>query len=312
MTNALAKLGTESGIAEAIEVARRLKDARGLLPESLKSEGEILAVILAGQELGLPPMAALRGLQVVRGKVIVSYDTMVALLRRNGYRIEWPHTDSRSATVKLTAPDGAEFTLTFDETKAKVAGLWDSPTWKKYPDTMLRARAISGAARAFAGDILLGVYTEDEGAEIRRGAIRVAVVDDTKRLTPANTVEIIDPETGEIMTPQQVRDASKKENARQDEEFAPLAEKLIGDLQRLTTATQLESHVQHNWGHARVYPRSKAAARYWTALQRAAERFAVPLSKLRDWCESAPSLIESTIEPDHDDAYEAPDAKVGT
>src|SRR5690606_7608992 len=98
--------------AQALDVALRaagaLKNARGLLPEALKSEGEIVAVLLAGQELGLPPMAALRGLQVVRGKVIVSYDTMIALLRRAGYRIEWLVSTATEARLRLTAPDGTQ------------------------------------------------------------------------------------------------------------------------------------------------------------------------------------------------------------
>lgn len=146
----------------ALRTAGALKNARGLLPESLKSEGEIVAVLLAGQELGLMPMAALRGLQVVRGKVIISYDTMVALLRRAGYRIEWLHGDATKATLKLTAPDNSTHVETWDEARAKKAGLWGKGTWSQYPDTMLRARCVSSAARAFAGDVLAGVYVEGE------------------------------------------------------------------------------------------------------------------------------------------------------
>lgn len=146
----------------ALRTAGALKNARGLLPESLKSEGEIVAVLLAGQELGLMPMAALRGLQVVRGKVIISYDTMVALLRRAGYRIEWLHGDAVKAVLKLTAPDNSTHVETWDEARAKKAGLWGKGTWAQYPDTMLRARCVSSAARAFAGDVLAGVYVEGE------------------------------------------------------------------------------------------------------------------------------------------------------
>lgn len=173
--------------------------------------------------------------------------------------------------------------------------------WSKLGDVMLAKCAEALALRKAFPGVFDGVYTTEEMGQAD---------EPPRRITPANTVEIIDPETGEIMTPAQVRAASRAENNRQDEEFAPLAEKLIGDLQNLASAKQLESHVQHNWGHARLYPRSKAASRYWSALQRAAERFAVPASKLREWCESAPGVVESTIEPDHGDAYEGPDAKV--
>jgi hypothetical protein len=153
--------------AQALDVALRaaaaLKGARGLLPEALRSEGEIVAVLLAGQELGLPPMAALRGLQVVRGKVIISYDTMVALLRRAGYRIEWLESTAARAVLRLRAPDGSEHVETWDEQRARKAGLWGAGTWGKYPETMLRARCVSSAARAFAGEVLAGVYLEESG-----------------------------------------------------------------------------------------------------------------------------------------------------
>jgi hypothetical protein len=163
---AIVKMSIE-GQAQALDVALRaasaLKGARGLLPEALKSEGEIVAVLLAGQELGLPPMAALRGLQIVRGKVIISYDTMIALLRRAGYRIEWLASTATEAALRLTAADGSSHTETWTTERAKKAGLWGQGTWGKYPDTMLRARCVSSAARAFAGEVLLGVYVEESG-----------------------------------------------------------------------------------------------------------------------------------------------------
>jgi len=148
----------------ALRAAKALKDARGLLPESLRSEGEIVAVLLAGQELGLPPMAALRGLQVVRGKVIISYDTMVALLRRAGYRVEWLESTATRAVLRLRAPDSSEHVETWDEQRARKAGLWGGKgPWSSYPETMLRARCVSSAARAFAGEVLAGVYVEEAG-----------------------------------------------------------------------------------------------------------------------------------------------------
>lgn len=166
--------------AQALDVALRaaatLKSARGLLPESLKTEGEIVAVLLAGQELGLPPMAAIRGLQVVRGKVIISYDTMIALLRRAGYRIEWLKQSATEATLRLTAPDGSTHTETWTAERAKRAGLWGAGTWAKYPETMLRARCVSSAARAFAADVLAGVYIAEAGEAEEIAGVRHAPV----------------------------------------------------------------------------------------------------------------------------------------
>lgn len=166
MTDAIVKAEAVTGTAQMLDVALRaagtLKSARGLLPDSLKTEGDIVAVLLAGAELGLGPMAAIRGLQVVRGKVIISYDTMIALLRRASYRIEWMESTSTRAVLKLTAPDGSTHVETWDQDRAKRAGIWGKGTWSQYPETMLKARCVSSAARSFAGDVLAGVYVEGE------------------------------------------------------------------------------------------------------------------------------------------------------
>jgi hypothetical protein len=170
-----------------LRTASALRTAGGMIPKHLRSEGEILAVIMAGQELGLPPMAALRGLYLVHGKVGLSYDAMVGLLRRAGYRIQWQESTPTRAVLELTHPDGSTHTETWDVERAKTAGLWGSATWRKYPDTMLRARCVSSAARAFAGDVLAGCYSVDEVREISDGRvtghdeggdITVTVVDD--------------------------------------------------------------------------------------------------------------------------------------
>jgi len=192
--------GAMAQVTEMLDVALRtaaqLKNARGLLPESLKTEGEICAVLLAGAELGVPPMAALRGLQVVRGKVIISYDLMVGLLRRAGYKIEWLAASATKAQLRLTAPDGTQHTEAWDQERAKKAGLWGNKgPWSQYPETMLKARCVSSAARAFAGEVLAGVYCE-EAAEIGPSA----------QVMPIRTVEargetdgeIVDAETGEV------------------------------------------------------------------------------------------------------------------
>lgn len=151
---------------ELIRIADALTDAGALLPKHLRTRGEILAVILAGDELGLGPMAAIRGISLVQGKVSLGYDVMVALLRRAGYGVTWLESTAQSATLKLVHPNGDEHVETFDMKRAKAAGLGGRDIWRKYPDAMLRARATSAAARAFAADVLSGCYVPDEVAEI--------------------------------------------------------------------------------------------------------------------------------------------------
>ncbi|MGB0680925.1 MAG: hypothetical protein ACPGUV_14850, partial [Polyangiales bacterium] len=131
--------------------------------------------ILKGLELGLPPMTAINGMHVVDGKVGLNYDLIVGLLRRHGYRVEWLETTAELARVQLTHSDGSSMNFSYSKEDAITARLWGRTTrhgqptpWVLHPATMLRARCISNAARAFAGDVLAGVYSLDEIDEIRR------------------------------------------------------------------------------------------------------------------------------------------------
>lgn len=171
MTNAITRHGEGSDLDAMLRTASALRSAGGMIPQHLRSEGEILAVIMAGRELGLGPMASLRSLFIVKGKVGLSYDAMVGLLRQAGYRVEWKETTNTRAVLVLTHPDGSTHTETWDVERAKKAELWGSSMWKKYPDTMLRARCVSSAARAFAGDVLAGCYSVDEVREISGGRV---------------------------------------------------------------------------------------------------------------------------------------------
>lgn len=151
------------------EVARVLGDAGPMLPAHITSRGEALAIIMAGDELGIPPMAALRGLHLVKGKVGMDYSLMVGLLRRAGYKVEWPAKGDTRCELRLTHPDGSTHTEVWDVERAKKAKLWGGAgPWSTYPEAMLSARCVSSAARAFAGDVLAGCYSMEEVREIAR------------------------------------------------------------------------------------------------------------------------------------------------
>jgi len=166
-----------AAVPQMMELARMLKGATGLIPEHLRTEGQILATILAGRELGLGPMASMRGLHVVKGKVGADYSLWVALLKRNGYRVEYPESSAERVTLKLTDPRGAVHVETWTKDRAAKAGLWNSGQgWQKYPETMLRARCVTSAGRAFAAEVMSGAYSLDEIDEIQGRAPQPEVV----------------------------------------------------------------------------------------------------------------------------------------
>ena len=184
MSEAMVKASDLDGL---MRVADMLGKAGPMLPAHIKSPGEALAVIMAGAELGIPPMAALRGLFLVNGKVGMDYSLMVGLLRRAGYKVQWVAKGPERCELLITHPDGTTHTEVWDVERAKKAKLWgNSGPWSTYPEAMLSARCVSSAARAFAGDVLAGCYSMDEVREISGGTVNMGG-------SEVHVGEIIDP-----------------------------------------------------------------------------------------------------------------------
>lgn len=186
MTDAIVR----SDLGALVQVADALGNAGPMLPSHITSKGEALAIIMAGDELGIPPMASLRGLHLVKGKVGMDYSLMVGLLRRAGYRVQWTAKSDTRCELLLTHPDGSKHTEVWDVERAKKAKLWgNAGPWTQYPEAMLTARCVSSAARAFAGDVLAGCYSMEEVREIAadRPTARIGNAD-------VHVAEVIDPE----------------------------------------------------------------------------------------------------------------------
>lgn len=151
-----------SGLEQILQVAKSLKQAGGFLPQHLRNEGEIVAVILAGRELGIPPMASIRGIKLVKGNVTLDAAMQLALMVRAGAKVTWLK-DGRDGTaqLKLERVGQEPHTSTYSLEDARRAGL-SGDNWTKHPAAMLRARCVTAAGKAFMPDVLAGVYLPDE------------------------------------------------------------------------------------------------------------------------------------------------------
>lgn len=104
-------------------------------------------------------------INVIKGKPALSADLIAALVRRAGHRlrVEGDDTYAQATVIRADDPDYIPKPVRWDIERAKRAGLLGNPSWQKYPAAMLRARAISEAARAWANDALYGfIYTPEE------------------------------------------------------------------------------------------------------------------------------------------------------
>lgn len=164
---------TETGITilsprnltEAKELASTLSSAR-TIPEALqKAPADVLAIVMAGAELGLAPMQSLRALVLIKGKPTLSADAMGALVKSRRDVCQFLTLDSSDATRATYSTqrvgDPKPTTLSFTIEEARTAGL-NGDNWRKFPAAMLRARALSAICRAVYPDLILGVYDPEE------------------------------------------------------------------------------------------------------------------------------------------------------
>ncbi len=136
-----------------------------LLPEALRGKvPDLVFSILAGAELGLSPIASIRGIHVISGKPVLAADTMMGLVLASGLAEYFSQVDATATSVTFEckrkgAPKSQRCTWTLDD--AKRAGVYKN-VWLTYPRHMLAARAKAELARAVFPDLLAGLYDPDE------------------------------------------------------------------------------------------------------------------------------------------------------
>lgn len=131
-----------------------------------------------GMELGLPPVAALRGVIVGdSGKLELSAGAMAALIQRTG-RYRYRVREHTAEACRIEFFDGAESigesTFTLEDARQAEVRLKTkngySTNWTKFPRNMLFARALSNGARWFCPEIFFGAaYAEGETAGVIPG-----------------------------------------------------------------------------------------------------------------------------------------------
>ena len=159
--DSLAPAAVQARIAYAKSLA-----ASSLLPDAYRQQpANVLLAIEYGQSLGIKPIAALNGINVIKGKPTMSADLMASVVRKAGHKLRILQ-EGMSVRAQLVRADDPEFTyeVVWDEARARRAQLWGQRgPWSLYPEQMLRSRAVTEVCRQGASDCLYGViYSPEE------------------------------------------------------------------------------------------------------------------------------------------------------
>lgn len=135
------------------------------VPDGFRNKpGEATAAILAGLEVGLQPMAALRSFDVIQGQAAPRAITLRAIIQSHGHEIEVQESTSTRCKMRGRRKGSTDWqTVTWTIERAQQLGVTGKSNWKNQPQAMLVARATSEIARLIASDAILGIaYSAEE------------------------------------------------------------------------------------------------------------------------------------------------------
>lgn len=157
----------------------------------------ILACVATGRALGIADMTALRSIHIIDGKATFSAELMVMLARQRGHSIQGSVSEGAAKVVGCRADNGDTMTVEWTLAMAERAGLLGKQNWRKYPEAMLWARAVSQLCRELFADCFAGATYTPEELEASVGA-PTAEPDSVPAAgtsePPAPTVDMSDPD----------------------------------------------------------------------------------------------------------------------
>lgn len=183
---------------------------------------EVTAVILAGHELGLKPMASLKAMDIIQGTPALRAHAMRGLVMSHGHKVRLVESTPEKCVYtgrRADEGDDAWQTVTWTLARAGQLGLLEKKEWKKQPQTMLVARATGEICRLIASDVLHGV---PYAAEELDGYVHGEIVQ--SRQAPLSIAALTAPTAPEASTPRP--DASDVVDVDTDDEHTAAVREL--------------------------------------------------------------------------------------
>lgn len=144
---------------EAMSIGKAFAES-GMFPD-IKSAAQAIVKIQAGQEIGIPPFAAMSGIHIIKGKPTIGAGVMASCVKGSG-KYDYRVLQSTNLICSIDFYQGKEKigNSSFTIEEAKKAG---TQNLDKFPKNMLFARAMSNGVKWFTPDVFAGpVYTPEE------------------------------------------------------------------------------------------------------------------------------------------------------
>ena len=144
---------------EVMSMAQHFADS-GMFTDA-KQQAQAFVKIIAGQEIGITPFAAMSGIHIIQGKPTVGAGLIASCVKGSGkYDYEVVQLDEKVCSIDFYQGTKKKGNSTFTIEDAKKAL---TKNLDKFPKNMLFARAISNGVKWFCPDVFSGpVYTPEE------------------------------------------------------------------------------------------------------------------------------------------------------
>jgi len=163
-------------ISELMNMAKAFAES-GMFADT-KSAAQAIVKIQAGQEIGIPPFAAMTGIHIIQGKPTIGAGLIASRVKGSG-KYDYKVIEASEKVCSIDFYQGAtkigNSTFTIDDAKKALTKNID-----KFPKNMLFARAISNGVKWYCPDVFSGpVYVPEEMAEIKTEEATHTVIDTT-------------------------------------------------------------------------------------------------------------------------------------
>jgi hypothetical protein len=164
MANEIVK-ASQLPINEIMSIGKAFAES-GMFPDT-RQAAQAIVKIQAGQEIGIPPFAAMTGIHIIQGKPTIGANIIAAKIKSSG-KYDYKVVEQTDKICSLDFYEGktkignSTFTIE-DARKAQTKNL------DKFPKNMLFARAISNGVKWFTPDVFMApVYTPEDFDTVRQ------------------------------------------------------------------------------------------------------------------------------------------------
>ena len=163
-------------ISELMNLAKAFAES-GMFADT-KSAAQAIVKIQAGQEIGIPPFAAMTGIHIIQGKPTIGAGLIASRVKGSG-KYDYKVIEASEKVCSIDFYQGKEkignSTFTIEDAKKALTKNID-----KFPKNMLFARAISNGVKWYCPDVFSGpVYVPEEMPSITTEEATHVVIDTT-------------------------------------------------------------------------------------------------------------------------------------